>query len=353
MSHRFLACALGAACLAGCASGPERAERSAVSLAVQSSAPQQQASLLQAELAGDELLGLFRLDSRYQVQQADRRQDTSALGQQSLSQGLQTRLPLPLGTPLQLDLSHRLEQRWTETGLLDARRQAASARWSGGGLQFALDARRSSENSTYDCGLDASLQAALPTLPRVVSGRGLQLGGQLCQRTLPGTVPQQAQILSAQTAWDDAYGQRQLRVSHALVRELPGRARGDGGQSGIEVEARHAIDLGGWSLSQQFALRPADEASQPMSWASRSEVSRRVLKVPVTASWQRSETAIWSLGAAQVPGREASLGVDLSAPLRQWLSSNAGANLSYHRLDPADPSQSADDQLRLGLSLGW
>lgn len=75
--------------------------------------------------------------------------------------------------------------------------------------------------------------------------------------------------------------------------------------------------------------------------------------MPVTARWQRSELAIWSLGQAQAPGREASLGVDLSAPLRQWLSPNAGAELSYHRLDPDDPAQSADDQLRLGLSLGW
>lgn len=336
---------------------PEPPPTSTVELAVQPLALGHQPSLLRAQLEGNEILGLFTLESNYQLEQADRQRQADSFGRHSFSQGAQARLPVPLGEALQLDFSNRLEQRWTQSGVLAAQQRQARAHWREGDLRLVVDARRSSEAASYDCGLDASLSAPVPATLHALAGgpRELQLGGQLCQRSLPGVPTQQAQILSARTGWDDAYGRRSLRLSHAVVHEA---ARADAtdiaaSARGIELAAQHAFELAGWSLSQEVALRPAEDGSPSSGWAARSQLSRRVLHMSLTASWQRSDAAIWSLGGAPTPGREASLGLDLSAPLRQWLSPNAAASLSYHRLDPDAQQLDTDDQLRLGVTLGW
>ena len=356
-----LSAALIAATLASCASKPAREPKPPDGFAygVQSATPADRPSSLQAQAAGSGVLGLFDFASIYQARQADRRQDATGLGQHSLSQGLSAALPLPLGTPLQLGLSNTLEQRWTDTGLATAQQRAARARWSEGGVQLAVDARRSSEQRDYDCGLDASLSTAIPDAWRAATAQAedLRLGGQLCQRSLPGASSQQARILSAQTGWKDSYGSRQLRLSHAVVRDqmlLPGERASTTGNGNVELSAQQALQLGGWSLSQAVAVAPADPAANgDAAWAARSQLSRTVMKLPLTASWQRSEATLWSLGGAPVSGRETSLGLDLSRPLQQWLSPASGAKLSYHRLDPAGKAAVADDQVRLGLSLGW
>lgn len=345
--------------LAACAGKPVREPRPPDGFAfdLQRSGAAGQPGHLQALAGGQRLLGVFDLQSQYEARQADRRQDAAGLGQHSLSQGLAAALPLPLGSPLQLGLSGRLEQRWTDSGLATARQRTARARWSEGGMQLAVDAHRSSESRDYDCGLDASLSTAVPESWRMASASAddLRLGGQLCQRSLPGATPQQARILSAQTGWKDGSGSRQLRLSHAVVRDpaLPAE-RSAAGNGNVELSAQQAMQLGGWSLSQAFAVAPAESsASRDAAWAARSELSRAVLGLPVTARWQRSEAALWSLGGAPQSGRETSLGLDLSRPLQQWLSPASGATLSYHRLDPTMRGTSGDDQVRLGVQLGW
>lgn len=351
---------LAAVALAGCASKPARKPKPPDGFAygLQSATPADRPSSLQAQAAGSGVLGLFDFESIYQARQADRREDATGLGQHSLSQGFSTALPLPLGTPLQLGLSNTLEQRWSDAGLATAQQRAARARWSEGGVQLAVDARRSSEQRDYDCGLDASLSTAIPSAWRAATAHAdnLRLGGQLCQRSLPGASAQQARILSAQTGWKDGFGSRQLRLSHAVVRDatLPGERPSATGNGNVELSAQQALQLGGWSLSQAVAVAPADPAATgDAAWAARSQLSRTVMKLPLTASWQRSEAALWSLGGAPVSGREASLGLDLSRPLQQWLSPSSGATLSYHRLDPAGKAATADDQVRLGVQLGW
>ena len=351
---------LTVAALAGCAGKPARTPKPPEGFAfdVQGANPADRPSSLQAQAAGSGVLGIFDVESIYQVQQADRRREAEGLGRHSLSQGLAAAVPLPLGGPLQLGVSSTLEQRWTDTGLATVRQRAARARWSEGGVQLAVDARRSSEPRDYACGLDASLSTAIPGAWRAATAQAadLRLGGQLCQRGLPGAGAQQARILSAQTGWKDRYGSRQLRLSHAVVRDatLPGERPSETGSGNVELSAQQAMQFGGWSLSQAVAVAPADPAAGgEAAWAARSQLSRTVLRLPLTASWQRSEATLWSLGGAPQSGREASLGLDLSRPLQQWLSPSSGATLSYHRLDPSARGTAADDQLRLGLQLGW
>lgn len=100
-----------AAVLAGCASKPAREPRppDGFAFGVQRATPADRPSSLQAQAAGSGVLGLFDIESIYQVQQADRRQEAEGLGRHSLSQGLATTVPLPLGSPLQLGLSSTLE----------------------------------------------------------------------------------------------------------------------------------------------------------------------------------------------------------------------------------------------------
>ena len=85
------------------------------------------AAAKRAQLEGNEILGLFTLESNYQLEQADRQRQADSFGRQSFSQGAQARLPLPLGEALQLDFSNRLEQRWTQSGVLAAQQRQARA----------------------------------------------------------------------------------------------------------------------------------------------------------------------------------------------------------------------------------
>lgn len=359
-------CLLYGLVLAGCAMSPMQQGRFADTVDA-AGAPfeftvtpvslRDQPSLLQAEVSGTEVLGLFSLSSHYDVQQADRQQDVRAIGIQSLAQSFQTAVPLPQGSALQLDVSNHLEQRLSQDGLLAAQRRALNARWNDGDLRFALNASASTDASSAGCGLDASLTAPLPEALRsgTADARDLRVNGQLCQRTLASGVPQKAQILSAETTWDDDFGARRIRVSRIAVRDLrmAGEDGSSMGSSGFQLGAQHAVELAGWAFSQGLTVRQGNGAEQGGGWAARSQLSHRVYRVPVTASWQRHDAAVWSLGSVQQAASETSLGFDLSAPLQQWLSQNAGANLSYHRVDPADKNAALDQQIRLGVSLGW
>ncbi|MDO9451880.1 MAG: hypothetical protein Q7J29_03375 [Stagnimonas sp.] len=354
-------CLLYGLMLAGCATPPMQqstldAAGAPFAFTVTPQALRDQPSLLQAQVSGSEVLGLFNVSSHYDVQQADRQQDARAIGIQSLAQSFQTAVPLPQGSALQLDVSNHLEQRLSQDGLLAAQRRALNARWNDGDLRFALNASASTDASSAGCGLDASLTAPLPNALRSVTADAsdLRVNGQLCQRTLASGVPQKAQILTAETAWDDDFGARGIRVSRIAVRDLAtGEDAAGTGSSGFELGAQHAIELGGWAFSQGVTVRQANGAQQAGGWAARSQLSHRVYRVPVTASWQRHDAAVWSLGSLQQAASETSLGFDLSAPLQHWLSQNAGAKLSYHRIDPADKKAALDEQIRLGVSVGW
>lgn len=333
---------------------PERFEGGPLALTVTPPALRDDAALVRAELEASELLGLLDISTRYGVLPGNRALDPDTVGRQSLAQELGTRLPLPFGSPLRLGVSSQIDQRLTPQGVLAEQTRSLKARWNEGELRFALDARQSDAAVDGGCMVDASLSAPTPEELRLYAAdaKGLQLGGQLCQRALPGALPREARIVSASTAWDDAYGARRLRVSHASVRESHAPARAPE-ESAVELGASHAIELAGFSLSQEVALRSAQRREQAAGWAAKSELRRKVYRVPVTASWQRHDASVWSLGGAQPAGYETSLGFDLSAPLQQWLSRNSGASLSYHRLSPDDRKASLDEQLRLGVSLGW
>ena len=333
---------------------PERFEGGPLALTITPPALRDDAALVQAELEASELLGLLDISTRYGVLPGNRALDPNTVGRQRLAQEFGTRLPLPFGSPLRLGVSSQIDQRLTSQGVLPEQTRSLKARWNEGELRFALDARQSDAAIDGGCMVDASLSAPTPEELHLYAAeaKGLRLGGQLCDRTLPGALPQEARIVSASTAWDDVYGARRLRVSHASVRESHALGRAPG-ESTVELGASHAIELAGFSLSQEVALRSAHRREQAAGWAAKSELRRKIYRVPVTASWQRHDASIWSLGGAQPAGYETSLGFDLSAPLQQWLSRHSGASLSYHRLSPDDRNASLEEQLRLGVSLGW
>jgi hypothetical protein len=322
-------------------------------LAVSPLAVGDQPSIVSAQLAGSEVFGLLNLSSQYELQRGNSKQDANVFGTQRFSQGLQGSLPLLVVSPLNFKLSRRIEQQWTGSGLLEQQRSTAQLRWSEDDVQVAVDAHQQSGQSHYSCGLDASVTSATPVLlsPWAGNARDIGISGKLCQRNLSGLPSQQAEIVSAQARWRDDYGSRRLRISHAQVRDMA--AGDDAVNAGIEVGAHNVFEVDGWKWKQELAVRPAEAAASAAAWAARTELSRSFFQVPVTASWQRRDASVWSIGADQAPGRETSLGLDLSTPVQQWLAPGIGANVSYHRLQSAEADAQVDEQIRLGLSLDW
>lgn len=349
MHHHCTALCLASLLLAGCAAVPERPQWNG---SVTPPALRPQAPLLQAELSGQEVLGVFNVSTQYDVQQGEGLAEP--LGQQRFAQQLDTRLPLPLGSPLLLGVSSHQRQALTASGLLAEQQRAVTAQWNDGDLRFALNAQSSNTAPTSHCGLDASLSTPLRgSLRRLTADAdALRLDGQVCQRSgLDGGL-QRAQIISAETQWQSAAGAQRLRLSRVVSRDLL-QTVDTNTSAGFELGAQQAVQWWGWSFSQDFTLRSSEGGEAASGWGLRSQLSRKLLRVPVMASWQRHDAGAWSAGGSALAGRELSLGFDLSAPLQRWLTPAAGANLAYRRLDPDDRRRALEEQLQLGLSLGW
>ena len=360
--------------LAGCATQGSRLESSAglrtqavpafdpgaFGLTVEPGAISEQASILRAQLSGKDVLGLFALSSQYELQRGNRQQDANVFGRQLLTQGLQGQLPLPLTSPISIRLESQLEQRLTEAGVHDDLISNAELRWREEGAELLLRAADQSGDSNTGCSLDASLTQKSSALARswLAGAQDFGISGRLCHRSVVGASQQQAKIISAQLRWRDDLGSRRLRVSHALVRQQDERAAPspqalEPSSAGLEIGARNSIELQGWTLRQEVALRSDSAAAAPIGWALRTEISRNVFQVPVTASWQRSDARVWSVALDQPPGYAASVALDLTAPAQTWLLPGMAANLSYYRIQPALRTADLDEQIRLGLSLGW
>lgn len=330
--------------------GPFRAEVQPIQLG-------NQPTITQAKLVGQDVLGLFTTQSSYDIERGNQRQDANVYGRQQLAQSVKGALPLPLTTPLQLNLSANSEQTVTAAGIQEQRNETAQARWSDLGLRFALDAKTSNAFSN-GCSLDTSLSAAPPEVLRRLTANAsdLALGGQLCSRLPANGTAQQAEIVSARANWNDSFGARRLQVLHSVVREagsVSDSSAADAGAEGtVELGAANKINFAGWSLSQEVAVRPSQE-QQRSGWAAKGQLSRTIAHLPITASWQQSDANIWSLGANPFTGRETSIGIDLSRPLRQWLTPGSSASLSYNRVQPLVINASPDEQIRLGVTLGW
>ena len=331
--------------------GPFRAQVTPIQLG-------NQATITQAKVVGQDVLGLFTTQSRYDIERGNQQQDANVYGRQQWVQSVKGSLPLPLTAPLQLNLSANSQQTVTAAGIQEQRNETAQARWSDLGLRFALDAKTSNA-FTNACSLDTSLSTAPPEALRRMTANAsdLSLGGQLCSRLPTSGVAQQAEIVSARANWNDTFGSRRLQVLRSVVREAgseadPGADGSIGAEGAIELGAANKISLAGWSLSQEIAVRPAQE-QQRSGWAAKGQLSRTIAHLPITASWQQSDANIWSLGANPFTGRETSVGIDLSRPLRQWLTPGSSASLSYNRVQPLAVNASPDEQIRLGVTLGW
>lgn len=337
--------------LAGCAAVDERPLWNG---SVTPPALRPQAPLLQAELSGQQVLGVFNVSTQYDVQPGQGEGLVAPLGQQRFAQRLDTSLPLPLGSPLQLGVSRQQRQALTASGLLAEQQSAVSAQWHDGDLRFALNAQSSSTAPTARCGLDATLSTPLHgSLRRLTADAdALRFDGQVCQRLGTDGGLQRAQIISAETQWQGATGAQRLRLSRVVSRDVLQAVDTDT-SAGLELGAQQAMRWQGWSFSQDFTLRTPDGSAPAAGWGLRSQLSRKLLRVPVVASWQRHDAGAWSTGGSALAGRELSLGFDLSAPLQRWLTPTAGANLAYRRLDPDDGRRALEEQVQLGVRLGW
>jgi hypothetical protein len=111
-----------------------------------------------------------------------------------------------------------------------------------------------------------------------------------------------------------------VRAGQASVRWAPGplSVQVDPLGQGLEVAARHSLDFSG-------------------------------LKLPLTASWQRTAPQ-WSLAGGS---QQTALAVNLAPGLRNWLGPRAGANVSWQWLRPDDPALTPDQRIMMGLSYGW
>lgn len=319
-----------------------------------------------ASVTGQELFGLIRVESSYDLLRADpapaagtqRAQPyTGALASQRLSQQVSTALPLPMTADLELHWGSEDELSFNSTGMVSQRRDTRRLRWAPEGYQLdvaSIDAPTATVGAEPSCSVDARLQRVSPV--SVLGHSRLSLSGRRCQR-LAGDEVFGADIYSLRANWDS---KQALGIPGLASISLSGTAPQAESQltepvaGGFEVGLDHAMDLGEWTLSSRVAASPnAGSADGGGAWASRASLSRTLWHTPVTASWTRQDQALWTLGAAQQSGTEAALGVDLSPQLRSLLGPGLGANLSYRHLTYDSGTLADDQQLNMGVQLEW
>lgn len=319
-----------------------------------------------ASVSGQELFGLIRVQSSYDLLRAElapaagaQRAEpyTGVLGSQRLTQQVSTALPLPLMADLELQWGSEDQLSFNSTGMISQRRDTRRLRWAPAGYELdvaSIDAPTATVGAEPNCSVDARLQRLRPL--SALGHSRLSLSGRRCQR-LAGEEVFGADIYSLSADWDS---KQALGIPGLASISLSGTApqaeaqRVEPVAGGFEVGLDHALALGDWTLSSRVAASPnAGSAESGRAWASRASLSRTLWHTPVTASWTRQDQALWTLGAAQQTGTEAALGVDLSPQLRSLLGPGLGANLSYRHLRYDSGELADDQQLQMGVQLDW
>lgn len=308
--------------------------------------------LWSASLDSSEVLGLFRVGSRYDLVRGTWQDAAPELAGQRISQQLSAALPVPLtSSNLQLDWSGGQEHFWSDTGLTSQRIATTRAHWAPG--RYALDIRTTetpTNNGGQHCDVDARLSDQQPLA--TLGGSLLSVGSRRCERQ-ETYGNQSAQLWDVQASWAQGDGLglpglTALRIAGVHPAESNVTASSPVTPS-LELSARSSLQLGGWALSSEVAASPTGTAA----WGSRARLTRSIAGTPVTAAWARNQPRLWALAPTTVASQEASLGLDLSPQLRPLLGGILAANLSYKRVDYDSGVLPSDDQLHLGVSANW
>lgn len=375
--------ALSATLLSACAAAPDRPsdssppllgtasqiETRSVRLDFSDVARRPEPQLWGVSLNSTEVLGVFQVGSSYDLVRGPWRASADPdaaqvlrgpLAGQRFGQTLNAALPLPVSSSnLEFEWTSTQESFWTDTGATTKRGVGTKrARWTPGRYSLEVNSTERANTSGLHCGFDARLRDERPR--RSLGGSQVSLGGRRCERQL-ATGAEAAHFWGLEAAWSEERGfglpgpitLRVGRVRPDLPRDaLAARPASSPSafQTGMEFSAKSSLALSGWTLSSAMATSNGG----PGAWGSRTSLKRTVSGTPLILSMARHQPGLWSLDPVAVAGREASVGVDLSSPLRAFLRGDGvTGNFSYKRINYDVGALTDDHQFHLGVKMNW